>query len=74
MISNWQDITIEVLAEKIGPVAIVIINDIANELGITSSVIDRETYSAFLMRLSRELPAGVNAVEISMECRKRIAE
>lgn len=74
MISNWQDITVEVLAEKIGPVAIVIVNDIAKELGINSSVIDRETYSAFLMRLSRELPDGLSAVEVSTECRKKIAE
>ncbi len=73
MVSNWRDITVEVLAEKIGPVAIVIVDEVARELGITSPVIDRETYSAFLMRLSRELPEGVNVVEISQECRRRIA-
>lgn len=73
MISNWREITVDVLAEKIGPVAIVIVNDVAKELGITSSVIDRETYSTFLMRLSRELPKGVNAVEVSKECRNRAA-
>ena len=74
MVSNWRDITVDVLAEKIGPVAIVIVNDVAKELGITSPVIDSETYSAFLMRLSRELPAGVSAVDISKECRRRIAQ
>lgn len=73
MILNWHDITIEVLAEKIGPVAAVLVNDVAKELGITSPVIDKETYSSFLMRLSRELPSGVSAVEVSQECRKRIA-
>jgi hypothetical protein len=73
MISNWRDITVEILAEKIGPVAIVIVNDVAKELGISSTVIDRKTYSEFLMRLSRELPAGVSAVELAKECRNRIA-
>lgn len=72
MISNWKEITTEVLADKMGPVAILIINEVAKELGITSSVIDTETYSKFLMRLTRELPAGVNAVELAKECRSRI--
>jgi len=74
MITNWRDITIDVLAEKIGPVAIVIVDDVAKDLGITSPVIDGETYSAFLMRLSRELPNGVSAIELSKECRSRITE
>ena len=72
MISNWREITVEVLAEKIGPVAIVIVNDVAKELGITATVIDGETYSAFLMRLSRELPKGVNAIEVAKECRNKV--
>ena len=73
MITNWREITVEVLAEKIGPAAILIVNDVAKELGISSSVVDGETYSTFLMRLSRELPNGISAIELSKECRKKIA-
>jgi hypothetical protein len=73
MISNWRDVTVEILAEKIGPAAVVIVNDVAKELGITSTVIDGKTYSEFLMRLSRQLPAGVNAVELAKECRSRVS-
>ncbi len=72
MITNWRAIVVEVLSEKLGPVAVVIINDVANNMGITSTDIDSKTYAAFLMKLARELPEGVDTIEIIRLCRNRI--
>jgi hypothetical protein len=72
MITNWREIVVEVLSEKLGPVAVVIVNDVANKMGITSTDIDSKTYAGFLMKLARELPPGVDTIEIIRLCRNRI--
>jgi hypothetical protein len=73
MITNWREIVVEVLSEKLGPVAVVIVNDVANNMGITSSAIDSKTYAGFLMKLAREMPPRVYSIEIIRLCRNRIA-
>lgn len=65
MIINWRIRTIEALAEKIGPVAILIVDEVARDLGIEYPDIDSKTYSAFLMRLSRELPDDMSVMELA---------
>lgn len=72
MITNWREIAVEVLSEKLGPVAVVIVNDAANKMGITSTDIDSKTYAGFLMKLARELPPGVDTIEMVRRCRNRI--
>jgi hypothetical protein len=72
MITNWREIVVEVLSERLGPVAVVIVNDVANNMGITSSDIDSKTYAGLLMKLARELPPGVDTMEIIRLCRNRI--
>lgn len=73
MITNWREIAVEVLSEKIGPVAMLIVNDAAEELGITSPAIDMKTYSGLMAKIARALPSGVNAGEVMHECRTRVA-
>lgn len=50
----------------------VIVNDVANNMGITSTGIDSKTYAGFLIKLARELPPGVDTMEIIRLCRNRI--
>lgn len=72
-LNNWREITTSVLADKIGPVATLVVNDLAEELGIDDSSINQANYAKLLIRLSGELPGNIDSVDICRQCREQVA-
>ena len=72
MRSDWKDITIDIISEQTGPVAAVIVSDVIDNLELENKLMTSAMYARFLMKLSSELPAGTNSVELCTECRNQV--
>lgn len=69
---NWKEITIEVVSEQLGPVGVVIVNDVIDSLDLANKPITPAIYSQFLIKLSSNLPGDINPIELCRKCRELI--
>jgi hypothetical protein len=66
---NWRQTTVEILANRIGPSAGVIVDDIIKSLDLDETTISNTQYADILMRLTSVLPRTVKPIELCEECR-----
>ena len=72
MNANWKNITIDLMAEQIGPVAQIIIHDAIENLGLQTGLMTPSIYSQMLIQISKELPTEINSLEFRNKCHEQI--
>ena len=59
-IPSWRQITVRVLAEKIGPVADLVVGDALAALGVAEGDMTAAHYIQFIRLLYEKLPASID--------------
>jgi hypothetical protein len=57
---GWRQTTVKLLAEKIGPIADIIVSDVLAELGVTERDMTASHYLQFLRLLHAKLPTAID--------------
>lgn len=71
MNANWKNITIDLMAEQIGPVAQIIVHDVIEDLSLQNGLMTPSIYTQFLIQISAELPAEINLLEFRKKCHEQ---
>lgn len=71
MNTNWKNITIDLMAEQVGPVAQIIVHDAIENLSLQSGLMTPSIYDQFLTLISAELPSEINSLEFRTICREQ---
>ena len=66
--TNWRNTTVDILSQRIGPAAGVIIDDVLESLNLQQEQVTSEQYARILDRLSMILPRSVKPDELCKSC------
>lgn len=66
-IPSWRQITVRVLAEKIGPVADLVVGDALAALGVAEGDMTAAHYIQFMRLLYEKLPASIDRRSMCQE-------
>lgn len=69
---GWQEMTVHLIAEKIGPVADLIVTDILRKQGLADNDMVPVKYVKFLELLYQELPPDIDRGALCRELQRKM--
>lgn len=73
-LAGWRQFTVQALAEKIGPVADLLVDDALNEMGVSEQDMTASHYQRFIRLLYEKLPAGVDRRELCRQAQVAVLQ
>jgi hypothetical protein len=73
-LSGWRQFTVQAVAEKIGPVAELLVDDAFNELGVSEQDMTAAHYLRFIRLLYEKLPASIDRRELCRQAQAAVLQ